>query len=44
MMRICASCQQKQRCDFDLDAGTSAGHYEEYCPNAPTIDGLGQKP
>jgi hypothetical protein len=44
MMRVCASCQQKQRCDFDLDAGTSAGHYEEYCPNAPTIDGLGQKP
>jgi len=30
--------------DFDLDAGISAGHYEEYCPNAPTIDGLGQKP
>jgi hypothetical protein len=44
MMRVCASCQQKQRCDFDLDAGTSAGHYQEYCPNAPTIDGLGQKP
>jgi hypothetical protein len=44
MMRVCASCQQKARCDFDLDADTSAGHYEEYCPNAPTIDGLVQKP
>jgi len=44
MMRVCTSCRQKQRCDFDLDAGTSAGRYKEYCLNAPTIDGLGQKP
>jgi hypothetical protein len=38
MVRVCASCQQKARCDHDLDAGTSAQHYEEYCPNAPTIN------
>ena len=44
MVRVCATCRQKARCDHDLDAGTSAQHYEEYCLNAPTIDGLGQKP
>jgi len=43
MVRVCASCQQKARCDYDLDAGTSAQHYEEYCPNAPAIDELDQK-
>ena len=44
MVRVCAACQQRARCDHDLDAGTSNRHYEEYCPNAPTIEGLGQKP
>jgi hypothetical protein len=42
MARVCASCQQKHRCDRDLDAGTSAQHYEEYCLNASTIDSLDQ--
>jgi hypothetical protein len=44
MVRVCASCQQKARCDHDLDAGTSAQHYAEYCANAPTIDSLSKKP
>src|ERR1700737_2081545 len=44
MERVCTLCQQKPQCDHDLDAGTSAHHYEEYCPNAPTIDALGHKP
>ena len=43
MVRVCASCQQKVLCDYDLDAGTSAQRYEEYCPNAPAIDELGGK-
>ncbi len=43
MVRVCAACQQKARCDVDLDAGTSAQHYAEYCANAPTIDALSQK-
>jgi hypothetical protein len=42
MARVCASCQQKHQCDRDLDAGTSAQHYEEYCLNASTIDALDQ--
>jgi hypothetical protein len=42
MVRVCALCQQKHQCDRDLDAGTSAQHYEEYCLNASTIDSLDQ--
>lgn len=42
MERVCAMCASKRQCSRDLAAGTSAGHYEDYCGNAPTIDGLGQ--
>jgi hypothetical protein len=42
MARVCASCQQKRQCDRDLDAGTAAQRYEEYCLNAPTIEALDQ--
>jgi len=38
MVRVCAACQQKARCDHDLAAGTAAQHYAEYCANAPAID------
>ncbi len=43
MVRVCASCRQKARCDHDLDAGTSAQHYAEYCPNAPAIEELDEE-
>ena len=42
MQRVCALCEHKRQCHRDLAAGTSAAHYQEYCPNAPTIDGLGE--
>src|SRR6266702_2979179 len=32
MLRVCAACQEKNRCNSDLDAGTLAQHHEEYCP------------
>jgi transcriptional regulator with XRE-family HTH domain len=41
MERVCALCRHKPECDRDLAAGTSAEHYEGYCLNAATIDGLG---
>jgi hypothetical protein len=44
MMRVCASCRQKARRNHDLDAGTLAQRYEEYCPNAPTIWELDERP
>jgi hypothetical protein len=40
MERVCSMCISKRQCDRDLAAGTAAAHYEEYCGNAPTIDGL----
>jgi hypothetical protein len=40
MQRVCAMCRDKAQCDGDLAAGTSAEHYEGYCPNAPTIEAL----
>jgi uncharacterized protein YjiS (DUF1127 family) len=41
MERVCSLCTHKR--DRDLIAGTAAAHYEEYCGNAGTIDGLGQR-
>jgi hypothetical protein len=43
MERVCALCHNKRECDRDLAAGTSAEHYEGYCLNAPTIDGLARQ-
>jgi hypothetical protein len=37
MERVCALCGHKRQCDHDLIAGTSAEHFADYCPNAPTI-------
>ena len=44
MERVCALCGHKGQCDRDLVAGTSAEHYAEYCPNAPTIETLHETP
>lgn len=43
MERVCALCHHKGECVRDFAAGTAAEHYEEYCPNAPTIDVLNQE-
>jgi hypothetical protein len=43
MERVCSLCNHKRQCDRDLAAGTSPAHYQEYCGNADTIDGLGQR-
>jgi hypothetical protein len=43
MERVCSLCSHKRQCDHDLAAGTAAAHYEEYCGNADTIDGLGPR-
>ena len=42
MERVCSLCNHKRECDHDLEVGTSAGHFQGYCPNAPTIAGLGK--
>ncbi|MGQ0682487.1 DUF6455 family protein [Bradyrhizobium sp.] len=42
MERVCGLCRDKAQCHSDLAAGTAAEHYKEYCPNAPTIEALGE--
>jgi len=43
MERVCSLCDQKRRCGHELVTGSAAAHYEEFCANAPTIDGLGKR-
>jgi transcriptional regulator with XRE-family HTH domain len=43
MERVCALCNHKHQCDRELAAGTAPAHYEEFCNNASTIDGLGPR-
>jgi hypothetical protein len=42
MQRVCGLCRDKAHCHADLAGGTSAENYRGYCPNAPTIDALGE--
>lgn len=42
MQRVCSLCRDKAHCHSELAADTAAEHYREYCPNAPTIDALGE--
>jgi uncharacterized protein YjiS (DUF1127 family) len=42
MERVCALCTHKVECDADLVSGGAATHYRSYCPNAPTIEELGE--
>lgn len=44
MLRVCAACQEKNRCNGDLEAGTLAQRYEEYCPNVQAIEELTERP
>jgi hypothetical protein len=43
MERVCSLCGHKRRCGHELAAGTATAHYEEFCANAPTFDGLGKR-
>ncbi len=40
LQRICISCSHKSECRHDLAAGTAAGHYRDYCPNAVSLEAL----
>ena len=42
MQRVCSLCRDKAHCNGELDDGTAAQHYRDYCPNAPSIDALGE--
>jgi len=40
MAVVCSECVEKPRCRSDLTLGVAAATYDEYCPNAETIDAL----
>ena len=43
LQRICITCGHKDQCQHNLAAGTAAGHYRYYCPNAVSLDALFQR-
>ena len=40
LQRICITCSHKDQCHHNLAAGTAAGHYRYFCPNAVSLDAL----
>ncbi|MGB3865845.1 MAG: hypothetical protein WBA29_09470 [Xanthobacteraceae bacterium] len=40
MGRVCAECAMVKRCRRELKAGTAPDAYNDYCPNALTLDAL----
>ncbi|MFB9261936.1 hypothetical protein ACFFWD_01910 [Bradyrhizobium erythrophlei] len=41
---VCALCVAKSRCNREIEAGTAALRYREYCANSYTLDALKTKP
>ena len=44
LQRVCSLCDSKRRCHGDIAAGTLAEHYQDYCPNAQTMEALASDP
>jgi len=40
MKWLCITCSNKRQCEHELAKGTAAEHFEQYCPNAVSIDEL----
>jgi hypothetical protein len=40
LQRLCITCSNKTLCAHELDVGTAAEHFRDYCPNAFTLDAL----
>jgi hypothetical protein len=40
LKRLCVMCGEKSRCTHELKDGTADGHFQEFCPNAFTLDAL----
>jgi len=38
--RLCVSCTHKRKCAHELATGGAAEHFDEFCPNAFTLDML----
>ncbi len=40
LQRLCTNCPDQKRCRYELEKGTAAAHYHDFCPNAFTLDAL----
>ena len=40
LQRLCAVCAHKGQCVHELAEGSAAEHFQEFCPNAHTLDAL----
>jgi hypothetical protein len=40
LQRLCTTCGAKKRCERELADGTAVDHFQEFCPNAFTLDAL----
>lgn len=40
MKWLCITCANKRRCEHELAKGTAAEHFQQFCPNAMSIDEL----
>jgi len=40
LQRLCTICGAKKRCEHELAVGTAGDRFEEFCPNAFTLDAL----
>lgn len=40
MSIVCSECSLVNRCQRELQDGTASRNYNEYCPNAPTLNAL----
>lgn len=37
---LCVNCGEKKRCRHEIAKGTAAANYQEFCPNAMTLEAL----
>ena len=40
LQRLCITCGHKGQCEHELAAGTAAGSYKSFCPNAFSLETL----
>ena len=40
LQRLCTICGAKNRCEHELADGAAGDHFQEFCPNAFTLDAL----
>ena len=38
MQWLCITCNNKKRCEHELAKGTATEHFQEFCPNAVSIE------